>query len=853
MSIQFRCRSEKRYQTLRDTGLSLNGIDYLEVGLPEAHTLPPEMQQCTLQVRMLKPEPWGLADGNVQIEGGVRVVGVGIRWVLRASEAAAALAAGLITEDERDALLALAEPDHVLVVRTDVAGDFSPYQLRLVTSTTNPEPPLGFDPILSEVTFSFKVDCPSQFDCRAEELCPPEEEETPVIDYLARDYASFRRLMLDRLAVIMPDWQERSPADLGIALVEVLAYAADYLSYYQDAVATEAYLGTARRRGSMRRHARLLDYAMHDGCNARTWVHFTAGSSSVLLPQGTPLLTAVTGYGTRIDPDRPDTSQALAQGPVVFETMHAAELDQALNRLELYTWGEPECCLPQGATTATLAGDLSGKLAAGDVLVFLEARGPQSGKAADADPSHRHAVRLTRVRAREDALGGQFLDPPSGDPVPVTDIQWMAADALPFPLCVNLVEVPAEELEEGDAAMQPVSVALGNIVLADHGRTIEDEALAPVPEAGRYYPRLERSEITYCSGCQRDAERASSADVYRQLAASQLLAQDPRAALPAGTLTGDDATWSPQRDLLASDRFAAEFVVEMGEDGRASLRFGDGVFGRRPAAGADLRATYRVGNGRSGNVGAGALAHMVTDVGGIDALTNPLPALGGIDPESIEEVRQYAPQAFRTQERAVTEADYAEVAQRHPQVQRAEATRRWTGSWHTMFLTIDRAGGLPVDDEFEAEMRQFLERYRLSGQDLEIDGPHFVPLDIAFMVCVEAGYFRSDVQEALLEVFSNRALPDGRRGFFHPDNFTFGQQVYLSRFVATAMQVPGVRWVNTDHGPGSPNRFQRWGEPPHDEFSLGWIDIGRLEIARLDNDPSAPENGKIEFFMEGGL
>lgn len=70
--------------------------------------------------------------------------------------------------------------------------------------------------------------------------------------------------MLDRLANIIPDWQERNPSDIGIAAVEVLAYAGDHLSYFQDAVATEAYLDTARRRVSMRRHARLLDYPMHE-------------------------------------------------------------------------------------------------------------------------------------------------------------------------------------------------------------------------------------------------------------------------------------------------------------------------------------------------------------------------------------------------------------------------------------------------------------------------------------------------------------------------------------------------------------------------------------------------------------
>jgi predicted phage baseplate assembly protein len=299
------------------------------------------------------------------------------------------------------------------------------------------------------------------------------------------------------------------------------------------------------------------------------------------------------------------------------------------------------------------------------------------------------------------------------------------------------------------------------------------------------------------------------------------------------------------------------------------LRFGDGIYGRQPSAGVPLQASYRIGNGSAGNVGADAITHVVTDVSGITAVRNPLPAQGGTDPESLEEVRLYAPQAFRTQERAVTEADYAAVAGRHPEVQKAMATRRWTGSWYTMFVTVDRKGGRLVSPEFEDELRIFLERFRLAGHDLEIDGPRFVPLDIVMTVCVAPGYFRSDVKQALLEVFSSRDLPDGRRGpsaalrrnsgqgsgrgFFHPDNFTFGQPVYLSQVIATAMDVPGVQWVDVDDTPPKPNRFRRWGQPAHGEIDAGLIEMGRLEIARLDNDPSLPENGKIDFIMEGGL
>jgi hypothetical protein len=512
--------------------------------------------------------------------------------------------------------------------------------------------------------------------------------------------------------------------------------------------------------------------------------------------------------------------------------------------------------LPKGATRATLTGSLP-NLKKDDVLIFIEERNPENGNTADADISHRHAVLLTKVTPSNDPL---FLDTKTSTPIPVTEIEWMAADALPFPLCIALVEVPEDEKDKGAAETQPVSAALGNIVLADHGRTIKADNVHPEPFGRHSRCRLEDTDITHSVNFsfEDDEERKSAATVYGDMAAAELLVQDVRKALPAVMLKDADESWQPQRDLLGSDRFAPEFVVEMEDDGRAYIRFGDGIYGKVPAEDTEFAPTYRIGNGSSGNIGAEGINHAVTRDSGITVVWNPLPARGGTDAESIEEVRQYAPQAFRTQERAVTEADYADVAQRHPEVQKAVATRRWTGSWYTMFLTIDRKGGFDVDDAFEAELVEFLDKYRLAGQDLEIDGPSYVPLYISFAVCVEPGYFCSDVEEALLEIFSSTDLPDGRRGFFHPDNFTFGQRVYLSEFLAKAMQVPGVRWVDTeaiDSQTKNPtgNCFQRWGEPAHGELEQGWIDIGRLEIARLDNDPNAPENGKLEFIMEGGL
>ena len=822
------CCDEYRRAAVKAHG-SLNGIDFLEV----------DPDQKSLYVHFIKNlDSNALIKENIRIEGGERIRNISI---------------DNITIDSK-----------ILTVRVKEPGDFSTYTLRLVSDESNPLN--KFDSLLKAVEFYFKVNCPSDFDCRKERICPTELVKKPEIDYLAKDYDSFRQLMLDRMAVLMPQWRERNAADLGIVLVELLAYVGDYLSYQQDAIATESYLGTSRRRISVRRHARLVDYFMHNGCNARVWVQVrvkddVADNEEVLLKKGTQLFTTIPGIEKRIPPPTPTQpsltyTQALNAGPEVFETMHEATLFKPHNQLNFYTWGARECCLPKGATRATLRGEYL-NLKIGDVLIFAEVIDPLTGKSEDADISHRHAVRLTEVTFNEDPLGGRFPDPENGndDPVAVTEIAWDAEDALPFPLCISAIT----DKEHGEVYKENVSVAFGNIVLADYGQTKDEfvgivppPTLFRVPVASkesrcqkipsdpilpRFYPRLKEAPLTHA------VPYNSTASAYSTM---HWLVKDaiPEILLTSKLHNQTDA-WDAKRDLLNSNADSREFVVEVEADGKTYLRFGDNKNGLRPAAETEFKATYRVGNGVAGNVGAESIGHIISDDSKIKQVCNPLPAIGGIEAESIEDVRAKAPAAFRTQQRAVTPEDYAEVTQRHPQVQKAAATFRWTGSWHTVFVTVDRLGGLPVDEKFENKIRQHLEKYRMAGYDLEVDAPRFVSLEIEMQVCVKPDYFRSDVKAALLQIFSNRILPDGRKGLFHPDNFTFGQPVYLSPLYAAAMAVAGVASVKI-------TAFQRHGTPSLEALDRGFLSLGRLEIARLDNDPDFPDRGVLRLIMEGG-
>src|SRR6185312_13779190 len=242
--------------------------------------------------------------------------------------------------------------------------------------------------------------------------------------------------------------------------------------------------------------------------------------------------------------------------------------------------------------------------------------------------------------------------------------------------------------------------------------------------------------------------------------AKRLLLQDPRKAVPAikliGTAPADGATlhgpaedkdededededdetevagpeqgankdieWFVQSDLLESQSDDYHFVIEMDNDGFAHLRFGDGELGRMPEAGTKFKATYRVGNGALGNVGAEAISLAVFRKNPIFGVTlrprNPFSAAGGTAPESLPEVKLFAPHAFRSNkniQRAITADDYARLAERNHKVQRAAAVLRWTGSWYEVLVAIDPFGSEEVDQALLDAIAAYLEQFRRIG------------------------------------------------------------------------------------------------------------------------------------------
>jgi hypothetical protein len=590
---------------------TLNGISHVEID-------PADHRRVT--VMFLKPVPaagYGIPANPAlaRITGGVRITGVQVESAQ------------------------VVPPDAIRLV-TNVPGDHSLYVLTL----RHPD----LDPPLSQVTVDFMATCPTDVDCLKVETCPPEPPDEPVIDYLAKDYASFRRLLLDFTASRHGSFTDGNSADLALTLLEVLAYEGDRLSWFQDAVATEAYLDTARMRRSVRRHARLVDYRMHDGRNGWTWLAVETADDGVL-PAATPVLSriarplvpgqpppAAVVDQALVDPNEPVGFEGnpAFEGVEVFETAHPLACWNQNNELQIHTWGNDDCVLAEGTQDAWLFSVSANgvafrpRLHDGDFLVLEEVRGTIGrGLPQDADVRRRVVVQIEgEPEQSNDLLYSRTLSPEvdpetgfrqwelqgwqAGNTLPLLHVRWRRADRLPFPLCLSQTTPDGRRLRS-------IAVGRGNVVLVDHGRTVIERCAPLAPGRVPVELRLTRGPLTQMAQPPASVTLADVDATGRVAMDRRSLAGPPGRMRPAVwvTVTGTSVDlYTPVPDLLDSTPFDHHVVAEPGGPGAAAasatlanaggggpalpdvddggvaagsvVRFGDGTYGAHPQRGA---------------------------------------------------------------------------------------------------------------------------------------------------------------------------------------------------------------------------------------------------------------------------
>lgn len=761
-----------RLLALLDPGSGRNGIDFIVV---DPSTTPPVLHVHFHTGVELRNDPFA-----VRLDGGDRIPAVPLEPVVPADWS---LVAGKVR----------------LVLRPRITGDLSTYRL----TVTSPK----VDPRFASAELTFQQFCPSKFDCAPPPLdCPPDDVVAPAIDYLAKDFASFRRLLLTDAAQRYPGWVERSEADVGVMLAEALSAMADELSYQQDRYAADLTFATAVSRQALTAHARLVDYEPAPLRSAQCELLLIVAGNGV--PAGTRI-EGLDGDGQRI----------------VFET--GTGLNDAATRpvdpkanwpLKPWWWDDEEKCLARGTTQMWLEGADLGLVPGARVLIQTDLPGE----------SIRQIVTLTAVAADFDPLF------PPGVGTALTRITWGESDALRRDRDLGLTKLG------------------GNVLPATQGeRSSRRFGIAPLadPQAQLAITREGRDGYT----------------VMHLPLPDHPLAWLPAALTPEITIqqtNPEPLEWRYLRTMLDADRLTEGFVVdqqawravtfagdgtpvhwEPDGDAGTTVRFGDGEFGQPPAPGALLTVTWRTSAGALGNLPADAICEVATP-GAVVAARNPLAASDGANAETTQQVRRRAPQAFRKHQlRVVRPEDYNAAARELAWVQDAGTSARWTGSWHTRFTAVDPLGGFTMDEAQHLQLQQLIDRRRLATVEAFVPRPVYVAIDLEITICVEA-VSRRDVVER--RVIAALAPPGGgQAAFFFADRFTFGTPLYRARLEAAIAALPGVKGVLEI-------RYRKRGELSDFASMPPEISLGTGEILRIENDPSWPERGTVTVITEGG-
>jgi predicted phage baseplate assembly protein len=390
----------------------------------------------------------------------------------------------------------------------------------------------------------------------------------------------------------------------------------------------------------------------------------------------------------------------------------------------------------------------------------------------------------------------------------------------------NLTQVTLKEPLSNGYVVATCSL-LGNVVEVTQGETIKDEVLGSGDgTAFQSYP-LKQGPLTYLPST--DPESGSAVQ-------STLL------------VSVNGVLWTEEPTLAGSAPHDQAFTTTLDSSGKATVVFGDGFDGARPASGINnVHARYRKGLGTSGNLPSGALQQLVDSLPGVQKVTNPLPSAGGGDPDNIAQIRLRAPASLRTFGRAISAPDHAALALSYPGIGKASAA--WiTQDPVTMVslarpyvqLTVAAVNGSAIQGTvFANKLRLFLDQHRDPNIPLRVQDFISVLIQVAVEVDIDS---RAPQQATLSRVQAalNPGLnPDGSFGFFAFDRLDFGQSIYLSALYAVLQAIPGVDDVTV-------MALRRAAEPlstvPHD------IVIRPAEIVVIDPTP-----GSLAVTGQGGF
>jgi hypothetical protein len=316
---------------------------------------------------------------------------------------------------------------------------------------------------------------------------------------------------------------------------------------------------------------------------------------------------------------------------------------------------------------------------------------------------------------------------------------------------------------------------------------------------GRHY-NYKRSTLTINANVVRSTHGETTSEILGNGSGAQAnqrftLRKPPLTYISAATPSGTESTlqvrvndilWKETDSLYPLGRNHQQYIVRIGEDGKPTLIFGDGKHGARlPTGSNNVVAKYRSGIGLDGEVKEDTLTMLASKPLGVKAVTNPLPAMGGDDPEKMDNARQNAPLTVRTLDRIVTLADYEDFARALAGIGKAQSVKLWANGTQLVHLTVAGANGDPIviNSLLYDNLVSGISRSRDFAQIVRVDTFSRLLFNVDMNVAVDKRYIRNDI-------FANIRMALQKTYAF--DMRGFGQLVTSAEVITTIQQIEGV-------------------------------------------------------------
>ena len=289
-----------------------------------------------------------------------------------------------------------------------------------------------------------------------------------------------------------------------------------------------------------------------------------------------------------------------------------------------------------------------------------------------------------------------------------------------------------------------------------------------------------------------DGSKALQRFTLKQSPLTYLAAATPAGAQSTLQVRVNDILWHEAESLAELHPKDRSYILETDDAGKTSVIFGNGVYGARLPTGVEnVKAVYRTGIGKPGNVKAEQISLLATKPLGVKSVINPLRASGGADSENRDQARRNVPLEVMALDRLVSVQDYADFARTYAGIGKASSVQLRTVGHQLVNVTIAGADNIPIDTDSDLyqNLVQALFQFGDPHQPLRVD-----IADVKFIVVSAKVRLLPDYALEFVEPNIRATLLDA----FSFDRRELGQPVFESEVLSIIQGIAGVDYVELD-------------------------------------------------------